>query len=260
VGELGDNGGPTQTVPLATNSPAIDQIPPELAPSIDQRGFDRPIGSASDIGAYELDVDRATILVPPKSTNVIVGSNATFTVTAGGTGPFFYQWFFNSAPVPGATTDLLSITNAQLTNAGSYLVVVSNSFNAVTSSVAVLTVANFTNSPPVITQQPTNRQDVVVGTSVTMSVTATSSVPIFYQWFFEDSDTLNVFILTGATNNSISIANAQRTNSGLYQVVITNVIGAVTSSVSKLVVTNAPGTSIQARSSRPKALEPHTFE
>ena len=47
--------------PLATNSVAIDKIPPDDAPSIDQRGFGRPIGSGSDIGAYELDINRATI-------------------------------------------------------------------------------------------------------------------------------------------------------------------------------------------------------
>ena len=172
---------------------------------------------------------------------MIVGSNATFTVTAGGIGPFFYQWFFNGAPILNANTNVFSITNAQLTNSGNYLVVVSNNFNAVTSAPVVLTVTNFINSPPLILSSPTNRQDVVVGTSVTISVTATSAVPIFYQWYFEDSQTLNTFVLSGATNNVLAIPNAKVTNSGLYQVVITNVMGAVTSSVSKLVVTNAPG-------------------
>jgi hypothetical protein len=241
VGDLGDNGGPTETSALTTNSPAINRIPPNLAPLIDQRGFVRPAGIASDVGAYELDVNRATIITQPQSTNIIVGSNATFTVIAGGTGPFFYQWYFNGSPLLNVTTNFLSITNAQLTNQGNYQVVLSNAFNAATSKVAVLTVTDFTNSPPVITQQPTNRQDVVVGTSVIISVTATSSVPVFYQWVFEDSQTLNTFLLTGATNNVITIPNAQITNSGLYEVVVTNSLGAVTSSVSKLVVTNAPG-------------------
>jgi hypothetical protein len=241
VGDLADNGGPTETMALATNSPAVDKLDPASAPDIDQRGVTRPQGPSglSDIGAYELDVDSAKILLQPQSVSTIVGSNVTFSVTAGGTGPLFYQWLFNSAPIAGATTNSLALTNVQLTNSGNFQVIVSNSFNAVTSHVAALTVKEFTNSPPVITQQPTNRQEVLTGTSVGISVIATSATPLFYQWKFKDS-TLHTFTLVGATNNLISIPNAQPTNSGTYQVVITNIAGAVTSSVSDLLVTNAP--------------------
>jgi hypothetical protein len=237
VADLADNGGPTETIALKTNSPAIDFVPPELAPAFDQRGpdFHRPVGSASDAGAFELDLDRVTIVTSPQSTNVIIGSNATFTVTAIGTAPLFYQWLFNGGPIPGATTNFLTITNAQTNNAGNFQVVVSNAFNTVTSRVAVLTVSNFVNSAPVITQQPTNRQDVLKGSTVSISVTVTSALPVVYQWYFEADK------VVGATNSSITITNAQVTNSGLFQVVVTNVSGAATSSVSKLVVTNAPG-------------------
>jgi hypothetical protein len=234
VGDLGDNGGPTETIPLKPNSPAIDFVPPQLAPPFDQRGpeFPRPVGAASDAGSFEADTNRVTILTNPLSTNAIIGSNVTFTVSASGTGPLFYHWYFNSNLLSAATTNSLTITNVQLTNAGNYFAVVSNSFNSATSKVAVLTVTSFTNSPPVITQQPTNLQDVGVGTTVSMSVTVTSAPPVFYQWFFEAD------LVPGATNNVLTITNAQTTNSGLYQVVVTNIAGAVTSSVSKLVVTN----------------------
>ncbi|MGV3771430.1 MAG: choice-of-anchor Q domain-containing protein [Verrucomicrobiales bacterium] len=53
LGPLADNGGPTHTMALAANSPAIDFGSSEGAPSVDQRGFPRPYGSAVDIGAYE---------------------------------------------------------------------------------------------------------------------------------------------------------------------------------------------------------------
>ena len=55
-----NNGGPTQTVALLWNSPAIDAVPIGLCPLTDQRGFPRPDSSivppvaACDVGAYEL--------------------------------------------------------------------------------------------------------------------------------------------------------------------------------------------------------------
>jgi Immunoglobulin I-set domain len=240
-GDIADNGGPTETIALTTNSPAVDQIPFDLAPLIDQRGFSREIGTGADIGAYELDPNRATILVQPVSTNVIVGSNAIFSVTAGGAGPLFYQWFFNGMALSNAMDPSLTITNVQPADAGNYQVVVTNSFNAATSRVATLTTQIVSNTAPVITVQPVDRQDVVVGTTVTISITVTSSTPVSFQWFFEDSATLNTFIVSAATNNILTITNAQTTNSGLYQVIATNIAGAVTSSVSRLVVTNDTG-------------------
>ena len=237
-GDIADNGGPTETIALTTNSVAVDRVPFNLSPPIDQRGFSRLVGTASDVGAYELDPNRATILVQPVSTNVIVGSNAVFSVTAGGAGPLVYQWFFNGTVLTNATDPSLTITNVQPANQGNYQVVVTNNFNSTTSRVAVLTTQVVSNSAPVITVQPIGRQDVVVGATVQISITVTSSTPVTYQWFFEDSATLNTFFLSNVTSNILTIANAQTTNSGLYQVIVTNIVGAVTSSVSRLVVTN----------------------
>jgi fibronectin-binding autotransporter adhesin len=56
---LENNGGPTQTVALQWNSPAIDAVPIGVCPLTDQRGFPRPDSSivppvaACDVGAYE---------------------------------------------------------------------------------------------------------------------------------------------------------------------------------------------------------------
>ncbi len=256
VGDLGVNGGLTQTCPLKTNSPAIDKIPPDFAPDIDQRGFGRPFGTNSDIGAYELNPNQVVIITPPQSTNVAVGSNALFTVVAQGTGPLVYQWFFNNSQLLGATSNSLLITNVQSANFGNYFVVVSNSFNAATSSVAVLGQFNPSNSVPFIANQPTNRQDVVVGTSVTISVTSTSAPPQFFQWYFTDTTTtLDTFLLIGATNSVLSIPNAQTTNTGFYVVVITNITGAVTSSISKLVVTNAPSAFLRIKGAPAPAIQ-----
>jgi hypothetical protein len=55
LGPLQDNGGPTQTLALYADSPAIDagnNATPGL-PDTDQRGFPRVVHDVVDIGAYE---------------------------------------------------------------------------------------------------------------------------------------------------------------------------------------------------------------
>jgi len=56
---LADNGGPTKTVALQADSPAIDQVIVNAAgcSGTDQRGVARPLGLRCDIGAFELDTD-----------------------------------------------------------------------------------------------------------------------------------------------------------------------------------------------------------
>ncbi len=50
---LADNGGPTLTMALFPESPALDAGSPNGAPKVDQRGAPRPQGGGVDIGAYE---------------------------------------------------------------------------------------------------------------------------------------------------------------------------------------------------------------
>jgi len=56
LGELADNGGPTQTHALLAGSPAIDHGS-SSGVIFDQRGHPRKIGAGFDIGAYEFDPD-----------------------------------------------------------------------------------------------------------------------------------------------------------------------------------------------------------
>jgi hypothetical protein len=76
----------------------------------------------------------------PTNQTVVLGSNATFTVTATGTGPLNYQWTFAGTNLPGANASNLSLTGVQAAQAGSYQVVVTNTISAATSSVATLRV------------------------------------------------------------------------------------------------------------------------
>jgi hypothetical protein len=53
LGPLQNNGGPTMTSALLSNSPAINTADNAACPPTDQRGVPRPQGPACDIGAYE---------------------------------------------------------------------------------------------------------------------------------------------------------------------------------------------------------------
>src|SRR6185436_786349 len=53
LGTFGNNGGITDTLPLLSDSPAIDAgDPSDLVPT-DQRGVARPLGPRPDVGSYE---------------------------------------------------------------------------------------------------------------------------------------------------------------------------------------------------------------
>lgn len=247
IGDLADNGGPTETIALvlATNSPALDKLDPSIAPPTDQRGISRPqavFADLSDIGAFELDTNLVRIITQPADTNVVQGSNVVISVTAAGAEPLFYQWFFDSSPLAGITNNALLITNVQPANAGTFFVVVSNSFNVVTSRTATLTVTTnstvSTNGAPDITQQPASLT-VTPGSTATFSVTATGTAPLFYQWLFDSAGTyVNI---PGATNASFTITNAQTGNEGYYAVTVTNSVGATASDAAFLTVTNSSG-------------------
>lgn len=54
LGALASNGGPTQTMKPAPNSPVIDAAACDIDVPVDQRGIARPQGAGCDIGAVEL--------------------------------------------------------------------------------------------------------------------------------------------------------------------------------------------------------------
>jgi autotransporter-associated beta strand protein len=82
----------------------------------------------------------------PQSQVANPGNPVSFTVGATGTGMLAYQWLLNGTSIAGAVTNIYSIASAAPASAGSYVVIITNNFGAVTSSVAQLVV----NLPPMI--------------------------------------------------------------------------------------------------------------
>ncbi len=81
-----------------------------------------------------------SIMTQPQSQIVNQGVDATFTVSASGTTPLYYQWRFNTTNIAGATATSYTVASAQTSNAGDYSVVVTNAAGSVTSSNATLIV------------------------------------------------------------------------------------------------------------------------
>jgi hypothetical protein len=83
------------------------------------------------------------VTIPPQSQTVLVGSTATFNVTAEGTPPLRYQWLKDDAPLAGQTNATLTLANVALGDAGAYTVAVSSHLGSTTSAAATLRVVEF---------------------------------------------------------------------------------------------------------------------
>jgi hypothetical protein len=82
-----------------------------------------------------------SISLQPADQNVTVGGTANFSIAASGTQPLAYQWLRNGTSLNGETGASLVLTNAQLSQAGSYSVLVSNVAGSILSSNASLVVS-----------------------------------------------------------------------------------------------------------------------
>ncbi len=84
------------------------------------------------------------IVAQPETQTAAPGQTVILSVTATGTPPLSYQWRFNGANIPGATTANYAVTNAQTINDGLYDVVITNASGMATSAAAELKAINFT--------------------------------------------------------------------------------------------------------------------
>ncbi|TAL69542.1 MAG: T9SS type A sorting domain-containing protein [Bacteroidetes bacterium] len=168
---------------------------------------------------------QVVINAQPQSVIACEGADVQLTVdaseTEGGTG-LAYLWKHNgvgigdNANFAGTTTNTLSITGLTTALAGDYKCEITAlpTANMKTTDAATVTV----NVKPTITVQPVPA-DVTEGQAISLSVTATGSEPITYQWHKDDTE------ITGATNSTYTIDSAVKANEGLYFCVVTNDCG-----------------------------------
>jgi alpha-tubulin suppressor-like RCC1 family protein len=127
-------------------------------------------------------------------------------------------------------------TNLTFTSTGTVSIVASQAgngtYNAAPNVTNTFTVTAASSSP-VITAQPVSAV-VTTGSVVSLSVTNSGTAPFGYQWLKDGA------ILTNQTSSTLSLASFKFTDSGSYQVVITNAQGMTISLPANLSVPNAP--------------------
>ena len=111
-------------------------------------------------------------------TNAATATNATFSVSAYGTGTLTYQWRKDGVNIPGATGTSLTITNVQMADEAAYTVVVTDLSGSAVSPVGnIFVLVNL-----VVTQAPLT-QIVPSGGKVSVSASVTGNpLPITYEW------------------------------------------------------------------------------
>jgi len=98
-----------------------------------------------------------SMTIQPWDRSVPQGANSSFGAKAVGLQSMSYQWRFNGSDIAGATQDTMSISNAQLANAGTYTLAVSNEVGVTTSRRAKLVVASGSPNPePSLVVMPIN--------------------------------------------------------------------------------------------------------
>ena len=165
------------------------------------------------------EADRPVIVRHPNFSTAAQGQVATFAVAAASRYPVSYQWYLNGSPVAGDQGRVLTVTGTWQTQ--SVYVQVSSIAGSVSSRGVGLTVVPTPETAPAIGVQPST---VVarVGDVVDLSVQATGG-DLRYQW------KKHGFLLAGEVHHTLTISEPQLSDSGFYDVTVSNDFGTVTS-------------------------------
>ena len=133
--------------------------------------------SRNNSALYKIVYNNTTtpfIINQPASVATAEDQDVTFSVSALGSTPLGYQWWFNGSPVSGATLPSYTIADVTTANNGNYTVVVSNANGMVTSNAATLTVTP--NTLPVANIiTPAEGTTYVAGNSISFSGAGTDA-------------------------------------------------------------------------------------
>ena len=166
----------------------------------------------------------------PADQTVCEGATATFTTTASGPGTITFVWkkgatVLNNGDlggrVSGATTNSLSISNVQLSDADTYTVEATGECNTATQSATLTVNATTTTTDPA-------DQTVCQGTDAHFSTVASGTGPFSYAWTLDGNpvggNSPNVTIPTGSLspgNHTVTVTTTGACNSAVQSATLT---------------------------------------
>jgi len=189
-----------------------------------------PAGTTNSANATLTVKQPPVVAQQPTNTICQPGASPVFAISAVGRGTLTYQWYNGTNTIPGAISNVLVLSSVQLGQNASYYAQVTGADGVVNSATAILTIM----APPAISNSPAN-VTILPGQSATLSVGATGTPPLYYQW------SQNNIAIAGATNNSFAINNATIANQGIYSLTLSNAVG-IAQSASAFVTVLLPPT------------------
>lgn len=175
-----------------------------------------------------------SIATQPQSQTITSGSSATLSVAATGTGPFTYQWYqgtsgMTSSPVGSSST---MYTTPALSSSTDYWVRVTNTCGTADSNTATITVSAACSAPSITTHP--RSQTVTSGQSVTLTLAASGSSPLTYDWYRGSSGDTSTHV--GSSSNAFT--TPPLTTPVSYWVRVTNACGSADSATAAITITS----------------------
>lgn len=189
----------------------------------------------NSVGGVRSDPVELRVLAPPHIAAFTgprvarLGEPTTFEVQFQSTAPTSVAWYKDATLLAGETNATLHIPALKLTDAGTYLVRITDTGGVTQSEPIELSVSQ----PPRVEVSPES-QVLPSGTNLVLRVIATGTQPLQYQWFHDGT------AVESATNSLLEFVRVQTANSGRYWAEVRNDAGVTLSAEAVLQVLDPP--------------------
>jgi glucose/arabinose dehydrogenase/sugar lactone lactonase YvrE len=163
-----------------------------------------------------------------KSETVLAGSNVRFEVEASDPWPLTYRWEFRGRVIQDTTNSTLLLTNVSELNEGTYIVWVDGRYET-NGTPGYLTV----NNPPIVSSLP-QILTLPAGTNLLLRAVVRGDTPLSYRWLLGGTD------IPGAVRQGLALSDVQRSDGGVYSIVVSNQFAIVTNVICSLTVADSP--------------------